>query len=239
MFKIHQELPTQIKEFLNLVVSKTEGYDVYLGGGYLRDLYFNHLHNVEAGLYYPPSSVQPKQPKDLDLFFIPQKGYSPEGKELPTIPRSYINYDMMASEVPNVRENVEKVRGIFVPDLPTPDVQFIVYDKHLTMVQLAVDMDCNINQVMYHPETELSHNTSAFYDGHENKVIEMLHEFENERKVARILRMAKKFPDYDIRHNMVQVDYDMTVHNLTHKPKKFRRSTGLGASFFDDDNIGM
>lgn len=34
-----------VLNFLDSVIVKTKGYDVYLGGGYLRDLFYNHLNS--------------------------------------------------------------------------------------------------------------------------------------------------------------------------------------------------
>ena len=38
------ELPQQLLTFLDEVVEKTKGYDVYLGGGFVRDIYYNNLN---------------------------------------------------------------------------------------------------------------------------------------------------------------------------------------------------
>ena len=212
MYKVGEHIPTDIKEFLEEVVTRTEGYDVYLGGGYLRDVYWNLL-NINGlhfahgkwwgqGLEYEVA----KNPKDLDIFFIPQVNATTF--ELPVIPKTYINYDIAAADIANVRENVKRVRGLFNSNLSTRDIQFIVYDKPMTMKMLAADMDTSINQVMYCPRTQLSYCTNAFYNSHEDKTIELLHEFELTRMYSRLKRMEKKFPDYTLVHNISEEDWE-------------------------------
>jgi len=57
--------------------------------------------------------------------------------------------------------------------------RFIAYDKiFLTEVELAADMDMNINQIMYNPSTKKVITTNAFVNGHNNRVIECLHQFD-------------------------------------------------------------
>lgn len=188
--------------FLDDVLCHTKGYEVYLAGGYLRDMYYQKYFNTDNIMV---------QPKDVDIIFVPVS----EGKELPVLGSTYINYDVMAKDIPNVRDNVERVRGMFATWLSTPDVQFIVYDKYLTIQQLAEDMDCNINQAMYNIATGESFCTEAFVQGHENKVIELLHTFETTRMCNRIIRMNKKFPSYTVVHNISEEDW----LEATTKPK--------------------
>lgn len=222
MFNAKSELPEDIKSFLDLVVNRTKGYDVYLGGGYLRDIWWN-LNN--------PDNDTPKTPKDLDLFFIPNREIV---KELPVIPKTYINYDIPAVDIPNVRENVKHVRGIFAKHLSTSDVQFIVYDKYLTIEELAADMDTSINQIMYSPEITLSYGTNNFFRDHENKIIEMLHDFEPERMVARIKRMHKKFPDYELRHKLGEELFDKLYTKLKKNKQTLKSGPSFRGSFIAD-----
>lgn len=235
MYKIDKYIPTDIKDFLDELLGRTEGYDVYLGGGYLRDVYWNllnikGLHFVHGkwwgqGLEYEVV----KNPKDLDIFFIPQ--VDAVSFELPVLPKTYVSYDTMAEDIPNVRENVKRVRGLFNASLSTCDIQFIVYDKPMTMKMLSEDMDCNLNQAMYCPMTKLSYCTNAFYNSHEDKTIEMLHEFEVERMYSRLKRMQSKFPDYKLVHNISEEDWlRLEVENS--KPKK--SGSVSGGSFIDD-----
>lgn len=219
MFKLAEHLKKDVKEFIEEVARKTKGYDVYLGGGFIRDLYWNNMESKKPHDYLWCS----KEPKDIDLFFIPN---GKEKGELPVLPKTYINYDIPAEDIPNVGENVKHVRGLFVKYLSTRDVQFIVYDKSMTMKQLAEDMDISINQCMYHIESGLSYMTDAFTNAHEDKIIEMMHNFETERMYNRLVRMSNKFPDYKLKHNISKEDWEwFTVLNES-KPKKRSGSTG-------------
>ncbi len=237
MFQAKEYIPKDIQEFLEEVISRTKGYDVYLGGGYLRDIWWN-IKNVKGlhfahGKWWSDSglhSTVPKQPKDLDLFFIPQNGVVE--KELPTIPKTYVNYDVMAEDIPNVRENVYRVRGLFNSHISTRDIQFIIYDKPMDIVNMADDMDIDINQVMYEPLTDVTHGSLAFYYAHENKSFQILHTFEEERMYGRLKRMEKKFPDYEMKHGFDELTW-LTLETENTKIRK--RPSGSTGSFICDE----
>ena len=227
MFKVNNYLPEDIKNFLQEVVKGTQGYDVYLGGGYLRDIWWNLNYTVSTdsctvGIL--------KEPKDLDIFFIPKTGT--EILELPTIPKTYINYDILAVDIPNVRENVHRVRGLFNSKLSTRDIQFIVYDKPMSMKVLAEDMDIDINQAMYEPVSGLSYCTDSFYLAHENKVFTILHEFETKRMYGRLKRMEGKFPDYQMVHTIPKDVWELLELEY-YQTKESKGSIPVG-SFIDD-----
>jgi len=231
-------LPNDIKKFVEEVSSKTKGYEVYLGGGLLRDLYFNHLNGFgskDCWLHYfmgEGIDNQPMKPKDIDLFFIPINDYYE--KQLPILPKMYINYDVPAKDIPNVRENVEHVRGLFMKDLSVRDIQFIVYDKPLSIVELAEDMDCNLNQVMYHPLSGCQYTSKEFIISHKDKVIKMLHEFEPERMFSRIQRMMKKFPNYTVEHNISSEDWEYLCYKLEADKKSKKRGSNHAGSFIEE-----
>ncbi len=175
---------TPLKKLFSAVLSDTTGYKVYLGGGYVRDLYFNVVNEGDD-----------MNPKDVDLFFVPNG----EKEKLPTIVKSYVNYDKSSSEMPDMEERgVDSVRGLFVPWLDTKEVQFIVYKNKMTQEELAADMDCNINQVMICLESDERFATNEFIEGHANEEIEMLHKFNFMRMGKRLARMSNKFPDYRV-----------------------------------------
>lgn len=216
-------LPNDVKVFLEEVVSKTKGYDVYLGG-YLRDTYYNLSKSGASEL------TAPMTPKGLDIFFIP-KGES--YTQLPVLAKMYINYDIMSKDIPNVRENVAQVRGVFMKALSTPDIQFIVYDKHITMQELSEDMDTNINQVMYDVKNESTCMTQDFVEGHANMEIKLIHQFDIERMFSRVRRMSAKFPSYAINFNtwLSREDYEFYERMANAKPKMVRVHAG---SFIED-----
>ena len=235
MFIFKDRLPKNLKEFLDEVISKTKGYVVYLGGGYLRDSYWNYLQGYTHDYEQCCKTIRdnrPKQPKDVDLFFIPENICT--CKELPTIAGTYINYDMPAVNIANCRENVERVRGLFCRRLdPIKDVQFIIYDKTLSIASLAEDMDCSINQIMYHPKSGKQYMTEAFLSSHNDKVIEMMHEFETERMYKRLVRMKKKYSDYELKHKISERDWDLFSFKEKYE-KKNRYSGRLTGSFIGD-----
>lgn len=195
------ELPEDVLDFLKEVDGLTKGYDIYLGGGAIRDLYYNELNRPHYLI-----------PKDIDLFFVPNGLHV---QELPTIPRSYVNYDKSADEITGMEERgVARVRGLFVPKLNISDVQFIVYKDFMSQKELAKDMDININQVMMSVKTGEMFATEDFYKGHEDEYIEMLHTFDFVRMAKRVARMKAKFPDYDVEGdwNLIDLVDSMDVH---------------------------
>ncbi|CAH9014205.1 conserved hypothetical protein [Vibrio phage 249E41-1] len=229
-------IPQDVLNFLDDVASRTKGYDVYLGGGYLRDLYYNQLNGFGDWRNYclgKGITNQPMAPKDLDIFFIPKVNESVQ--ELPVLPKTYINYDVAAVDIPNVRENVKHVRGLFMKTLSTRDIQFIVYDKGMTMRKLAEDMDISINQVMYSPDTQFSYMTDAFTNSHEYKTIHMLHEFETSRMIARLKRMEKKFPDYALVHTIPQEEIDFYESKAEIEKRMKRRGASTGSFVSDEE----
>jgi hypothetical protein len=213
MNNINLTIPQDILDFLDVVISKTKGYHVYLGGGYLRDIYYNQVVNVATGRI----SDMKKVPKDLDIFFVPT--LSDTSRELPTIVKSYVNYDTLAEDIPDMEERgVAKVRGLYMPNISTRDVQFIAYDKNFeSALELAADMDMNINQIMYNPITKEFIATDEFLVGHNNKVIECLHQFDEVRMYNRYQRMIAKFPDYFVETTL---DMDYYKYQLAKNPKR-------------------
>lgn len=195
------KLPEDVLDFLKEVDDLTKGYDIYIGGGAIRDLYYNELNRPHY-----------LTPKDIDLFFVPNELHV---QELPTIPRSYVNYDKSANEIPDMEERgVARVRGLFVPKLSISDVQFIVYKDFMSQRELAKDMDVNICQVMMSVKTGEMFATEDFYKGHEDEYIEMLHTFDFVRMAKRIARMKAKFPDYDVEGdwNLIDLVDSMDAH---------------------------
>lgn len=210
------KLPEDVLDFLKEVDDLTKGYDIYLGGGCVRDLYYNELKRKEHYEAYKYDDynlfITPLTPKDIDLFFVPNGLHV---QELPTIPRSYVNYDKSAEEISDMEERgVARVRGLFVPKLDISDVQFIVYKDFMSQQQLAKDMDIGLNQVMMSVKTGEMFATEDFYKGHEDEYIEMLHTFDFVRMAKRVARMKAKFPDYDVEGdwNLIDLVDSMDVH---------------------------
>tara|TARA_R110000850_G_C9927482_1_gene461881 strand:+ start:655 stop:1302 length:648 start_codon:yes stop_codon:yes gene_type:complete len=173
-----------IKELLKGIQEEVIGkFTVYLGGGLLRDGYCG------------------KTPKDVDIVFIPHLGN--EGIEVSYLPKKfYCNYNKRVSEMSNTSDmqarGVTQVVGLFNSRLSTPEVQFIVYEKHLTMEELAADFDINICQVVWSPLEDVFYATDAFIKGHKRKIIECLHDYDKVRTYDRYCRMEAKFSDYQV-----------------------------------------
>ena len=161
--------------FIEDVYKNTTGYNIYLGGGYHRDKYTGNT------------------PKDVDVFVIPNG----QEKDLYIPPRGYNNYIKNARDISDMQKRgVHKVRGDWYSKMSTSDVQFIIYEKPMTMEELAEDMDINICQVMYSAATLKVSATKAFVDGHKNEVIECLHDYDRVRTFKRYVRMEDKFFTY-------------------------------------------
>ena len=181
MKELKIDIPQDIKAFVKEISDKSEGYDIYIAGGLLRDTY--------KGL----------TPKDLDIVVIPMTSgntslYIPAG--------CYINYNKTTDDVSEKSDmqqrGVKQLIGMFNHNLSTKEVQLIVYDKYLNYIQVMEDMDMNIVQVVWDARTDKVPATDAFVKGHEDKVIECLHEYDEVRQFFRYERMQKKFPSYQV-----------------------------------------
>lgn len=185
-------IPQDIKDLLLKLQDKMPEFSVYLGGGYIRDLYVD------------------KTAKDIDIVLIPRlkmswfKGTVP----LPWDGRDYIPEDCLlqyrkdTSDVDTASDMEQRgVQGLvgMLNYKTTPNaVQYIIYKEHLTLEELAEDFDMGICQVAYCPNEGRVYMTPAFIKGHEEKVIECLQTYCVERTYARYVRMEKKFPNYKV-----------------------------------------
>lgn len=183
-FMIHGEieLPDDLLLFLDDVASMAKDFNVYLGGGYLRDLF--------CGL----------TPKDVDIFFVPKDHNYLRFVYVPQ--HCYVNYrrDSGSMSEDLQARGVFEVTGLMVKDLSTKDVQYIVYrDDDLGVIEdVAEDMDMNICQIMYDVKSGDCFATDAFIEGHRNQTIECLSDYDEVRMWHRYERMAAKFPDYTL-----------------------------------------
>ncbi len=209
-----------ILDFLSLVQDLAEGYDVYLGGGYLRDRYYNEFY-VDKGIL-----DHLLIPKDLDIFFVPKEGA--QTKTIPVIPKTYINFDIHGDDVKDVRPNVKRVMGIFNKNLSVCDVQFIEYKTPMTGHELARDMDMNINQIMLRSDGQ-AFMTKDFVLSHENKVLEFKHEFTFDRMASRLNRMQNKFPAYKFKGSEI---LELASKEST---SEIKRSSGSSTGSFIED----
>lgn len=190
MKQINIEIKQDVKDFLFGISSKLRDFNVYLVGGYLRDMYIKPERFSLDSLYW-------KAPKDVDIVLIP-KGNIIYNVPIECAEGCFITYIKKASEISDMEgRGVHKLIGLRNHKLSTPDIQFIIYGKHLTQQQIAEDMDMNIVQAVWSPENDTTLVTDDFVKGHEDKVIECLHTYDQKRTFSRYERMEKKLKGYN------------------------------------------
>jgi len=188
MKEIEVRVAWDVRVFLLKVMEACPEFDIYLGGGYLRDSYYAMKNNTFF------------EPKDVDIFFVPKDGVE---KSVPVgaAEETFVKYHKDASDISDMEERgVSSLTGLSVHYLSTKEVQFIVYKKHMTQKQLVVDMDMNINQIMWKP-TEFGCAvlvSGEFISGHEDQEIKCLHVYDETRTYHRYERMKELFPKYKV-----------------------------------------
>lgn len=196
-----KHIPKEVTDLLEEMETKSKGYDIYLGGGFLRDLYVAVTQDKEFS------------PKDIDLLFVNNRDSQ---QNLPVLPRTYINYSLDENELPedSVERGISSVTGLFIPKLTiTKDVQIIVYNTEhkFSIIELAEDMDCNCNQIMYNHKKGLIYASEEFFKSHTNMEIRLLKEFDEERMKERLLRMQKRLPAYEVKTSLIIVEEDIVI----------------------------
>lgn len=182
MHNIYIDVPHDTLGFLEQVANNAPEFDVYLGGGYLRDKYVD-------------SSISPK---DVDIFFIPKDGIA---KEVPlaTAQGCYVQYHKAASEISDMDDRgVDSLTGLSCSHLTTNLIQFIVYGKYLTQEELVEDMDMGINMIMLKAGDINAMASPKFKEDHASGVIKCYHIYDEERMYYRYERMEATFPEYSI-----------------------------------------
>ena len=174
-------IPQDIKDFIIDIQEQVKGqFAVYLAGGFLRDL--------DNGL----------TPKDVDIFFTPCNDTKQDLGYIPA--RCYVNYNKKVSSFTHTddmeQRGVSQVVGLFNSKLSTTEIQFIVYDKCLTMEAIAEDLDMGINQIIWSPILDRVIPTEGYLNDHSNKTITCLHDYAEVRTFRRFERMLEKFQDY-------------------------------------------
>lgn len=187
------KIESWVHDLLLEISLNMKGYDVYLGGGYLRDLYCN--------LDY----------KDLDIFLVPngeKKGVRPYK------PKGY--FELYTKECDNDDMSERGVAGLvgfrykikmdcdLVDYNPSKqdmtEIQYIIYEDDVIdgIEELCVDMDMTINQVMWEPDvaSNTCYCTEDFIDDHRRGYIDFSHKYDEVRMYCRQKRMQEKFPHY-------------------------------------------
>jgi hypothetical protein len=173
------KIPQDILDLCEMIEKSTVGYDVYLGGGFLRDLEYGN-----------------NTPKDVDLFFIPHKGYNLE--IIPFCDLGFPVYDYQNPTQDMKDRGVNRVVCFVNKELSTQEVNYIVYDYGMSIEELARDFDMGINQIVYDIKNKVLYRSDKYVEHHENKVLECLHKFSHERMWHRYQRMKAKFPNYSV-----------------------------------------
>ena len=197
-----------------------------LAGGALRDYYTG------------------RTPKDLDIVFTPLFDNLPESFDQkgrltvfqpPALVKTYVNYCRSTVDIPDIRERgVDVVIGIYNSHLPTTDIQYIVYDKYMSAMEVAEDMDCSINQVVFPAGSTLAVAPTAFVESHTNKTIECVHKFDVLRMHDRYDRMKAKFPDYT-EVGRPELSREDEIRKMVRDQKAPKASGASSPSFFDED----
>jgi hypothetical protein len=160
------------------IAENTIGYEVYLGGGILRDVYLG------------------VKPKDIDLFFVPVEN-APQYLLHDTHRNLQFSYRMETNETQSLyQRGVEQLIGFKTPSLVVPELQFIVYGTTLTAEELTEDMDIGICQIMYHIFSGKFYVSENFKKDVAAKEIRCYHKYDKYRMIERFDRMQRKFPDF-------------------------------------------
>lgn len=181
--ELKTKIPEDVVELLQEIQYNMPEFNVYLGGGFIRDLY--------CGLV----------PKDIDIFLVPLGGLSWDGREYIPV-NSMVIYRKNTDDIEIASDmkarGVQKLVGLWCKKLEIKDVQYIIYDKYLTQPELSDDFDFNVCQITYDPMLNWIDASDNFFLGHEEKELECLHTYCEERTLARYERMESKFPEYKV-----------------------------------------
>lgn len=178
---LHIEIKKDVLDLLEQVQHSAPEFDVYLGGGYLRDNYVGGL-----------------EPKDVDIFLIPKSGTPTDVPLITCMNMKVVFHKATDATGDMASRGVAELFGLYHHTLSTTQVQFIVYNKFLHHSELMDDMDMGINQVMYSVSYDKTMASDAFILGHEFKHIKCLHNYDQRRMLSRYKRMEAKFPDYEV-----------------------------------------
>lgn len=207
----NMDIPKDINNRLLEVQKACPEFDVYLGGGFLRDTYFN-----KGTAFYEGVGI-----KDVDVFLVPKVRGCP--KEVPAAACSgfYVNYHKDASLISDMEDrNVHCLTGLYSGYMSTTEWQFITYSCPMTQEELCSDMDIGLNQIMHLVGDDRQVMASDnFIRDHTEREITLYHTYDEVRMYERMQRMQKKFKGY-------------TMTNCPEAPEKvsMSRSGGSGSS---------
>ena len=192
MNKVDIVLEYDVKSLIKYVSEACPMHHVYLVGGYLRDKYVYPQARKTRFLSWMGKD---NQPKDVDIVLIP-RSTSERAVPVEAVKGGLVMYIKDCNDNDMAVRGVDKLVGVRMYELSTRDVQLIVYDKFLSEEEVMLDMDMNIVQAIYNPLTDEVHVSDAFLKGHNEKVIECLHKYDEERMLVRYERMEAKLSGY-------------------------------------------
>jgi hypothetical protein len=205
-------IPKDVLDLCEQIQKATIGYNVYIGGGYLRDL--------DKGF----------TPKDIDIFFIPLKFKNPEYiplvSDIVGLGKLVYDYTHLTQDMKD--RGVERVICFANDVLSTTEINFIVYDHYKSGYDLAADMDFGVNQIMYDIETSALITTTGYEYAHSRCILECLNKFSKERMYKRYQRMKAKFPTYAV---VGEPETDFIERILWSEPI---RTKGITSASFND-----
>jgi hypothetical protein len=199
-------IPSDILTKLKEIKESLPNFNVYLGGGYLRDLYSNQILNKGLSC----RNLRYKTPKDVDIFLTPKESSGLIEVPIGVCSGFYINYHKDASTISDMEDRgVHSLTGMFNSKLSTSEWQLITYKNKVTQDFLCDDMDIGINQVMYDGNEEgLCVASANFVNDHENKEITLYHTYAKDRMYDRVVRMENKFRGYTATNKPVYKEED-------------------------------
>ncbi|ATN93488.1 hypothetical protein [Pseudoalteromonas phage J2-1_QLiu-2017] len=174
-----------VKDIIERIKDYNPDFDVYIAGGYLRDLYCGKE-------FY----------SDVDIFLSPKDN----AKRTVVIPAEYqaddnFNFDASGNTDLSYRGigeikafKVHYLGGGFPVDA---EVQLIMYNRPMSVKEICFDMDYNVNQIVYDTHFHKTFVSSAFKEAFDKKILVNLHDYDIKRKFERASRMAAKFPDFE------------------------------------------
>ena len=170
-----KETLNKLTNFLSNLEEANTQYNLYLGGGCLRDLCFK-------GSF--------EDTKDFDTFAVPKKGYFFVNSALKLV--NYCEHktiDTVYLQDMSERNVSALIQG-YADDILNP-VDIIVYDKHLTPEELAEDFDFNVNQCVLGSDGVWSY-TEAFKEAIGKLKLVQTKEYCPERMKERYQRMLTR-----------------------------------------------
>jgi hypothetical protein len=192
--KSYITIPSNVIDLVTEIANMNEHYEVYLGGGYLRDLYCG-VTPKDIDIFFSPKKYQPELAVEFDfLNIIPLEKYPDTCKKLyrKSVNNSNFNQDM-------ANRGIRSLVGLMaLNDVLPNQIQIITYNQIMTHNEVTLDLDMNICQISWHPLTNTFDYSDSFLNGHSDRIIKCLHDYDPIRMWHRYSRMEEKYPNYTV-----------------------------------------